>query len=104
MSILRSTIACVTLMLLAFTFFTGCANDAASKNGDEPWSREVIIEFRTDTSEFERNQFYSINYLEFMSQYDSDTVRARIISGESIADLIDRLSTDPKIISIKPAD
>ena len=104
MSIFRSTLACVMLMLLGFTFFSGCANDAASKNSDEPWLREVVIEFRTDTSDFERDQFYSINYLEFMTQYDADTVRARIISGESIADLIDRLSSDPKIVSIKPAD
>jgi hypothetical protein len=91
-------------MLMTVAFAPGCANESAERKDDDSWVKEVVIVFRSDTGDFVRRQFYSINYLEFLSQYDNDTVLVRIISGESIADFIDRVSDDPIVVSVEPAD
>jgi len=88
----------VTLIFCAlFVLFCGCET---FQNSDD-WVKEVVIQFRRDTTAFQREQFYNLNSLEFVSQYDENLVKCRIISGESIDDFIDRLSTDPSILYIK---
>ncbi len=92
----------VICLLLSFSTLNGCALIEDFKTEDnKPWRKEVVILFRRDITDFEKEQFYSINYLEFLSQYYDYKVRCRITSGESIDDFIDRLSSSPYVDKIE---
>lgn len=81
----------------------GCAMIEDFETEDNrPWRKEIVILFRRDITDFEKEQFYLINSLEFLSQYYDYEVRCRITSGESIDDLIDRLYSNPYVDKIKP--
>lgn len=92
----------VLVSVVCAIFLYGCASDDTAVS-DQPWSKEVIIEFRADSGEFERQQFYDIYHLDFLAQYDADTVRVEILTGEPIDEFIDRAGRDPLVDSIKPA-
>ncbi|RJP59481.1 MAG: hypothetical protein C4541_05975 [Candidatus Auribacter fodinae] len=81
-----------------FSLFSGCAADKSQI--DPSWEKEVIIEFRRDIPSNLINYFLDSEYLQFMQQIDYNVVKARINTGESVADFKDRLSTHPDILNI----
>jgi len=85
---------------LCITTFAGCAAQQKTDT-DESWSKEVKIVFRRDITDFEIRQFLDRNQLELTSQYDDYIIRARIRSGESIADFIDRVKDDPYVDQVE---
>jgi len=87
----------------SFFLLNGCAMiEDFEAEDNAPWRKEIVILFRKDITDFEKEQFYSINSLEFLSQYYDYKVRCRIISGESIDDFTDRLSSNPYVDKIEP--
>ena len=89
-------------LILTVTLF-GCAANQNGKDDSSYWQRDVIIEFQRDTSVSQKDAFYRKYNLEFLAQYDNDTVKCRILTGESVEDFIERLSDNPKINKIDPA-
>ncbi len=93
----------IVCLLVSFSLLNGCAMIEDFKTEDNsPWRKEIVILFRRDITNSEKEQFYSINFLEFLSQYYDYKVRCRITSGESIDDFIDRLSSNPYVDKIEP--
>ena len=89
---------------LIFTLsLIGCATDQTEKDDSSYWEKEITIEFTRDTTPVQKEAFYRKYNLEFLAQYDNDTVKCRILTGESTADFIDRLSSNPKVTKIEPA-
>jgi len=94
-TLLFSLILTVTLL--------GCAANQGEKDDSSYWQRDVIIEFQRDTTVSQKDAFYRKYRLEFLAQYDNDTVKCRILTGESIEDFIERMSDNPKVSKIESA-
>ncbi len=90
-------------MLFLSVLLNGCAIDREVQDNYQ-WNRDIIIAFRKDAAETERERFVTYNHLEFVAKYDFYLYKYRILTGESIKDFIERLSSDPVIDSIQPAD
>ncbi|MCD6460243.1 hypothetical protein J7L67_06210 [bacterium] len=97
------TFAALSALTVLTLFLFGCAANQTEKDDSSYWARDVIIEFTRDTSPSQKKAFYKKYNLEFIAQYDNDTVKCRILTGESIDDFIDSLSVNPKIKKIEPA-
>ncbi len=92
------------LLIVVFAFccgiLWGCASQQESAS-EEQWSKEVVVYFSHNIRDFQIQQFLNRNQLEMVSEYDDFTVRARIRSGESVADLIERVKNDPYVDNIQ---
>ena len=91
------------VMLFLSILINGCAVEHEAQDSSQ-WNRDVIVAFRKDATDIERERFVTYNRLEFVAKYDFYLYKYRILTGESIKDFIERLSSDPVIDSIQPAD
>ena len=89
-------------LILTVTLF-GCASSQNEKSDGSEWQRDVMIEFQRDTTITQKDAFYAKYRLEFLAQYDNDTVKCRILTGETVDDFIERLKDNPKVNKIEVA-